>query len=130
MASLDFDLVRHALRTARAHGFAEVELSVGEDRFSARLGALPQGAVLSSADEETEPEPFPIPCSLVGYYQPAAKPLSVGDAIAVGQVIAVVNALGIANEVESPVAGEVVEVLVEPNQAVEYGQILARVKPQ
>ena len=84
----------------------------------------------SSGSEVTagEPEYQVIASTLVGYYQEAKQPLRVGTAVHAGEVVAIVTALGIANDVESKVSGEIVEVLVEPNQPVEYGQALAKVK--
>jgi biotin carboxyl carrier protein len=131
MAKLDSDLVRQALSIARKHGFAEVELGVGDESFTAKLepvtkksrGAAGAGTVAK------EPEFLYVTSSLVGYYREAPNALKPGLKIQKGDIVAVVNALGIRNDVESKVTGEVVEVLVEPNQPVEYGQILAKVKP-
>lgn len=131
MAEIDLELVRHALTVARSHGFAEVELAAGSDRFSARLQPASNASRRTSsvAPEVTEPVLADLKSSLVGYYQPAPKPLEVGLPVKKGDVIAVVVALGIANDVESKVSGEVVEVLVNLNDPVEYGQVLARVNP-
>ncbi len=135
MAGLEIDLVREALGVARKNGFAEVELGVGTARFSARLEPAPVASRVGSspfgdaAAEPTEPPMLSVTATLVGYYRAAAMPLEVGLTIAKGDVVAVIAALGIANDVESKVSGEVVEVLVQPNQPVEYGQALALVKP-
>ena len=51
-----------------------------------------------------------------------------GRTVKKGEVVAIVAALGIANEIESKVSGDVVEVLVDTNQAVEFGQLLAKVR--
>ena len=62
MSELDLETVRHALSLARKHGFAEVELSVGESAFTASLAHGPAPAASSAAPaasgEEiaTEPE--------------------------------------------------------------------------
>ncbi len=131
MSNLDLELVRHALSVARQRGFAEVELAIGEQNFSAHLDPLPRKAGQAKAsgpEAPKEPELLNITATLVGYYREAKRPLRVGDIVQKGDVVAVVAALGIANDVESKVSGEVVEVLVEPNQPVEYGQTLAKVK--
>lgn len=132
MSNLDLELVRHALSVAREHGFAEVELAIGEQSFTARLDLTPQrkpSSKASAVQEPAEPELLTITSSLVGYYREAKTPLKVGNTVKKGDVVAIVSALGIANDVESKHSGEVVEVLVEPNQPVEYGQALAKVKP-
>ncbi|MDR3690552.1 MAG: hypothetical protein P4L46_14335 [Fimbriimonas sp.] len=131
MAQLDPKLVRHALTVARQHGFAEVELGIGDNSFSAKLDPGPKkGKKQASCDMDgtSEPAALTITSTLVGYYREAKQPLKVGANVEAGEVVAVVTALGLANDVESKVTGEVVEVLVQPGQAVEYGQVLAKVK--
>jgi hypothetical protein len=49
MAHLETELVRHALSVARQHGFAEVELAIGDESFSARLEPLPKKSRASKA---------------------------------------------------------------------------------
>jgi acetyl-CoA carboxylase biotin carboxyl carrier protein len=133
MAKLDLELVRHALTVARQHGFAEVELGVGEETFSAKLtpgrpAATKPQAVATGEPEEPKEQLQEVKATLVGYYRPAKTPLEVGITVKKGDVVAVIAALGIANDIESPGEGEVVEVLVEPNQPVQYGQVLARIR--
>jgi len=131
MANLDSELVRHALSVARQYGFAEVELGIGEESFSARLDPAPKrtiSAKAAAAQAALETEFETITSTLVGYYRPAKPALQVGASVKKGDVVAIIVALGIANDVESKVSGEIVEVLVEPNQPVEYGQALAKVK--
>lgn len=133
MSALDSDLVRHALSVAREQGFSEVELAVGEDRFEARLSSARGRTVSASAKDLSSPSsvelaPAQIVSPLVGYYREAPKALKVGAVIKQGDVVAVIAALGIANEVESKHSGEILEVLVTPDQAVQYGQPLATVK--
>ena len=131
MSNLDLELVRHALSVARQHGFAEVEIGVGEISFSAKLDTIskpkPSLKALAS-DAVAEPPLENIHSTLVGYYREAKIPLRVGATIKKGDVVAVVSALGIASDIESKVSGEVVELLVEPNQPLEYGQVIAKVK--
>ncbi|CAN5419711.1 acetyl-CoA carboxylase biotin carboxyl carrier protein [soil metagenome] len=130
MSKLDLDLVKHALTTARDHGFAEVELSLGEDTFSAVLKGKPKPKASASPVEDIPVATAPgseIKSSLVGYYKPAKTPLAVGLTVSKGDVVAVITALGIPNDIESPASGTISEVLVEPNQPVEFGQVLARI---
>jgi acetyl-CoA carboxylase biotin carboxyl carrier protein len=55
--------------------------------------------------------------------------VDVGDRIRTGQVVCILEAMKLMNELEAEVAGEVVEILVENAEPVEYGQVLMRVKP-
>ncbi|MBI1756753.1 MAG: hypothetical protein HYR64_06565 [Fimbriimonas ginsengisoli] len=127
MAELDLELVRHALDTARRHGFAELELEAGGAVFRARLDQTPQ-AQTAKTPEIPAPDGVPIRAPLIGYYVPGAAPLELGMKVQPGDVIGVINALGIDNEVESSVSGEVIEVLVQDGEAVEFGQPLAIVR--
>ena len=70
-----------------------------------------------------------ISAHFVGIFHASAKPrggalVAVGDRIKVGQLVATIETLNVINEVESPVAGYVIEILVQEGQPVEYGQHL------
>jgi acetyl-CoA carboxylase biotin carboxyl carrier protein len=56
--------------------------------------------------------------------------VDVGQEVRPGEVICIVEAMKIMNEIESEVSGKVVEILVENGQAVEFGQRLFRIEPQ
>jgi len=71
---------------------------------------------------------------MVGTYysapEPGAEPyVKAGSRVATGQVVCIIEAMKIMNEIESEVAGMVREVLVENAQPVEFGQLLFRVDP-
>ena len=55
--------------------------------------------------------------------------VEVGSRIRVGQVVCILEAMKLMNELEAEVAGEVVEILVENGTPVEFGQVLMRVRP-
>ncbi len=62
--------------------------------------------------------------------EPGAEPYAkAGSRVAAGQVVCIIEAMKIMNEIESEVAGLVREVLVENAQPVEFGQPLFRVDP-
>jgi acetyl-CoA carboxylase biotin carboxyl carrier protein len=130
MPGLHADTVRHALQVARKKGFAEVEIELDGSTFSATLekGKTKPKPAGSEALEAAADEPLEIKSTLVGYYGVSKPPLEVGRTISIGDVVAVVSALGLANEIESEHGGEIVEVLVSDGDPVEYGQPLARVK--
>jgi acetyl-CoA carboxylase biotin carboxyl carrier protein len=133
MPNLDLDLVRHALSVARSHGFAEVELGVGADAFTAKLEPLARKQTLAEQIEEAEviekESVVDVRATLVGYFRHPKQPVEVGARVSKGDVVAVIAALGISNDIEAPEEGEVVEVSVQQNQAVEFGQVLVRIKP-
>lgn len=75
----------------------------------------------------------PVTAPMVGtFYQspaPDAAPfVKVGDAVQSGQTLCIIEAMKLMNEIEAEVAGEVVEILVENGQPVEYGQKLFLIK--
>ncbi len=55
--------------------------------------------------------------------------VEVKDRIRVGQTVCIIEAMKLMNEIEAESAGEVVEILIQNGQAVEYGQVLMRVRP-
>jgi acetyl-CoA carboxylase biotin carboxyl carrier protein len=62
---------------------------------------------------------------------PGAPPfIKVGDQVEVGQVLCIVEAMKLMNEIECDVAGEVVKKLVANGQPIEYGQELFSIRPK
>ena len=62
---------------------------------------------------------------------PGAPPfVKVGDTVEVGQVLCIVEAMKLLNEIESDVAGEIVEKLASNGQPIEYGQELFSIRPK
>jgi biotin carboxyl carrier protein len=101
-----------------------------------RLRAKRQVAVAVATSTEPEAEQVELaaepPCvwvrsPLVGFFQPRPKPLQVGDQVNKDEVLCMIKAMGLMNEVRSPADGRVVEVCVEEGVAVEYGQPLYRI---
>jgi len=62
---------------------------------------------------------------------PGAPPfVKVGDTVEVGQVLCIVEAMKLLNEIESDVAGEIVKKLASNGQPIEYGQELFSIRPK
>ena len=62
---------------------------------------------------------------------PGSPPfVKAGDTVEVGQVLCIVEAMKLMNEIESDVAGEVVKRLVSNGQPIEYGQELFVIRPK
>ena len=62
--------------------------------------------------------------------EPGAEPyVKPGSRVAAGQVVCIIEAMKIMNEIESDVAGVIKELAVENGQPVEFGQVLYRVDP-
>ena len=61
---------------------------------------------------------------------PASAPfVKEGDQIRVGQVLCIIEAMKLMNEIEAEVAGEVVKIHKESGQPVQYGELLFSVRP-
>ena len=62
--------------------------------------------------------------------EPGAKAyVAVGDRVSKGQIVCIIEAMKIMNEIESEYAGVVREILVQDQQPVEYGQVLFKIDP-
>lgn len=62
---------------------------------------------------------------------PGAPPfVKVGDSVELGQVLCIVEAMKLMNDIESDVAGEIVKKLVSNGEPIEYGQELFAVRPK
>jgi len=88
----------------------------------------------TAAAPSAGPQLLEIKSPMVGtFYQspePAAQPyVKVGSRVNVGQVVCIIEAMKIMNEIESEVGGVVREVSAQNAQPVEFGQVLFRVDP-
>jgi len=71
---------------------------------------------------------------IVGTFYRAAEPgakafVSVGDSVRKGQVLCIIEAMKLMNEIDSEYDGEVTSIYVENGQAVQYGERLFAIKP-
>jgi acetyl-CoA carboxylase biotin carboxyl carrier protein len=99
----------------------------------------PADGVGAPAEAEPRPEPaktadLEVKSPMVGTFysapEPGAKPyVSVGSRVSKGQVLCIIEAMKIMNEIESEFAGVVREIRVQDAQPVEYGQVLFRIDP-
>ncbi|MBE7704640.1 MAG: acetyl-CoA carboxylase biotin carboxyl carrier protein [Cyanobacteria bacterium SIG29] len=75
----------------------------------------------------------PITAPMVGTFYAAPSPddapfVKVGDTIATGQVVCIVEAMKLMNEIESEVSGKITEICVQNGESVEFGQVLMYVE--
>jgi acetyl-CoA carboxylase biotin carboxyl carrier protein len=62
---------------------------------------------------------------------PGSPPfVKAGDSVEAGQILCIVEAMKLMNEIESDVAGEIVKMLVNNGQPIEYGQELFAIRPK
>ncbi|MBA3275383.1 MAG: acetyl-CoA carboxylase biotin carboxyl carrier protein [Chloroflexia bacterium] len=136
--------VRELISMMGKGGISELDLSTGEMTIRLRGQSLasPGTSVHQTpvpnggAGEVLEEEPGHLVTSpMIGTYYSAPSPgeapfVHVGDDVEVGQVVGIVEAMKIMNEIISDRAGSVLEVMVENAQPVEYGSPLIRLGDQ
>jgi acetyl-CoA carboxylase biotin carboxyl carrier protein len=100
----------------------------------AAASATPLSSALSAAadqDAGLHLVKSPIVGTFYGSPSPGAAPfVSPGDNVEKGQVICIVEAMKLMNEIESDAAGEIVKCLVTNGQAIEFGQPLFSIRPE
>ncbi len=86
-------------------------------------------APASAAEEELHQVKSPIVGTFYESPAPGAPPfVKPGDSVQAGQVLCIIEAMKLMNEIESDVSGEVVKLLVANGQPVEYGQPLFAIR--
>jgi acetyl-CoA carboxylase biotin carboxyl carrier protein len=110
------------------------------------VSALPiagqPGPIASTAPAAAEAAPPPAPENLhivkspiVGTFYEAPSPgappfVKVGDTVEIGQVLCIVEAMKLLNEIECDVNGEIVKKMASNGQPIEYGQELFSIRPK
>ena len=96
------------------------------------VAAQAASPVLAAANEEMELAIVKSP--IVGTFysspEPGANPyVSVGDTVQKGQILCIIEAMKLMNEIQAEISGEVVKVYVENGHAVQYSERLFAIKP-
>jgi acetyl-CoA carboxylase biotin carboxyl carrier protein len=85
----------------------------------------------AAAEEELHTVKSPIVGTFYEAPGPGALPfVKAGDQVAAGQVLCIIEAMKLMNEIEADASGEIVKVLVNNGQPVEYGQPLFAIRPR
>jgi acetyl-CoA carboxylase biotin carboxyl carrier protein len=146
-ASSAVELVRQLGGVLGELGLAELEVTIGETRI--RLvrtasgvgpGAVPAvpaqtpGAVSELVAAALPPGVVSIEAPMVGTFYRAASPTAEpyvreGDLVKEGQILCIIEAMKLMNEIETKTAGRVVKILADNAQPVEYGQPLFLIDP-
>jgi acetyl-CoA carboxylase biotin carboxyl carrier protein len=127
--------IKFAGEPAAAGGFDMAQLS----RLMSSVPAVSPAAAIHSASPATElaaemeEKLHEVKSPIVGtFYEspsPGAPPfVKIGDQVEVGQVLCIVEAMKLMNEIEADVAGEVVRRIASSGQPVEYGQSLFAIR--
>jgi len=148
---MDIRKIKKLIELLEESGLAELEISEGEEsvriaRFTQGAAPAPQAvhigipaAAPGAAAPANPPAAAPLPAAardenlvnapMVGTFYvspaPGAKPfVEVGQEVRVGQVLCVIEAMKMMNQIESERAGKVVAVLAKNGEPVEFGQPL------
>jgi acetyl-CoA carboxylase biotin carboxyl carrier protein len=102
--------------------------------MAAVASAAPSAAASAEVAADDGGELAIVKSPIVGTFyrsaEPGAKALaSVGDAVRKGQVLCIIEAMKLMNEIDSEYDGEVTSVYVENGQAVQYGERLFAIRP-
>jgi len=142
----EFEMEQSGLRVRIKRGDAH-STNPGAASLSFAVPASPAPAPAGPPLPVAEASPAPVETSteapeglhlikspIVGTFYSAPAPnappfVKLGDVVQVGQVLCIIEAMKLMNEIESEVAGELVRVYVENGQPVEYGQSLFAIKP-
>lgn len=149
--------IKEIIELVSEKGFTEFELQKDSFRLKISasfnqetiLASKPQAAIVKTevvatslektpvlqAPPQVKPEQelYKVKSPIVGTFYRAPSPtadpfVKVGSQIKQGTVICIVEAMKLMNEIESDIVGEIVEIYVENNHPVEYGQPLFGVK--
>lgn len=115
---------------------AEAGQEVIVERIPATVAKQPPAAEKAGAPpkEAVEKRLIEIKAPIVGTFYKAPSPeaepfVEIGQEVEVGQVVCVIEAMKLMNEIKSEVKGKVIDILAENADPVEYGQILFLIEP-
>jgi acetyl-CoA carboxylase biotin carboxyl carrier protein len=156
---IDFDQIRELLEVFGQADITELTVESGEEKITLKkaghqvvteLRSIPGSNVISMVPplpSESQPvarvdagqsEPnglVPVASPMVGTFYRSPSPsapsfVEIGDMIAIGQTVCIIEAMKLMNDLPAEVAGRIVKVCVENGTTVEYGQPLFMVDPR
>lgn len=155
---IDLELLRELVRLVDDSSLDSLEIERGATRIRLAKSpgggvVVPEAVPVAPAVPAEDPEPAaPLPADevpapeapatnlievtspMVGTFYRAPSPeaapyVQVGSTVAAGDVLCVIEAMKLMNELECEVAGRIVEICADNAEPVDYGQVLFRVEP-
>ena len=134
---VEFELEREGFKIKLVKAGGRAHLAGPPASVAHALDALPPPAPLpitSMVGSEAGPRLHEVKSPLVGTFYRSPSPDSptfteVGKVVKSGQVLCIVEAMKLMNEIESDIDGTVEEIVVSNGQPVEYGEVLFRIRP-
>jgi acetyl-CoA carboxylase biotin carboxyl carrier protein len=121
------------LLTAQGHSAAPAPVVLPEV-YAAPAGHAPAAAQpASTATPDEDPSLHIVKSPIVGTFYESPSPgspafIKIGDQVENGQVLCIIEAMKLMNEIEAECAGTVTETFAQNGKSVEYGQKLFRIK--
>ena len=144
------DYIEKLAKIITDNGLTEISLEDGEQAITIRKDlpevnmvasspavaapqAAPAAAQTAPAKQAEEPKGKAITSPMVGTFYAASSPeanpfVEVGSNVNVGDVVCIIEAMKLMNEIKSEQAGKVVQICVKNGDPVEYGQVLMYVE--
>lgn len=145
----DLNLINDFIKLAKEHEVSELKYENGDVKLEVSFektiigtqAIAPMAATQVSAPSNGETRAVPsddksiveISSPFVGTFYSSPSPdkpayVKVGDKVQSGQTLCILEAMKIMNEIESDASGEIVEICVENESLVEYGQTLFKIR--
>ena len=142
----DLDRLRRLIELMETHELAEIDLQQGDEKVKLRRGgesvataparpaaAAPVAAPAAAPAAATDgPHIVTIKAPMVGTFysrpNPQAEPfVKVGQRVSADTVVCIIEAMKVFNEIPAEVSGQVVAVLIDTEQPVDFGRALFKV---
>ncbi len=149
----DLEYLEKLAKIVRENDLSEITLEDDERAVSLRrekpsaivspmaqvMGATATSQVIStpSVKQETVKQSVhkgkPVTAPMVGTFYSSPSPddapfVKIGDNISIGQVVCIIEAMKLMNEIEADVSGKITEICVKNGDSVEFGQVLMYVE--
>jgi acetyl-CoA carboxylase biotin carboxyl carrier protein len=154
---MNVDEIRQIIEMMREHDLLEFELEQGDVKLRLRKGGAVMHAAAPQSVQPAAPPIAAVPAAappdasvfappseemdlvivkspIVGTFyratEPGAKPfVDIGQQVSIGQVLCIIEAMKLMNEINAESEGEIVRVYVENGQPVQYGERLFAIRP-
>ena len=148
---MDIRKVKKLIELLEESGISELEISEGEESVrisrypratmqqpmaapvqmvaAAQAAAAPAGPATSAGEHKPKPDESTVTSPMVGTYYSASAPgaktfVEIGMEIKVGQILCIIEAMKMMNQIESDKAGRLTAILAKNGEPVEFGQPL------
>jgi acetyl-CoA carboxylase biotin carboxyl carrier protein len=129
---MDIRKVKKLIELLEESGIAEIEIKEGEEsvRISRMSTGVPaQHIIAAPAAPPRKSNEYVVTAPMVGTFyaspSPGAKPfVEIGDEVKAGQVLCIIEAMKMMNQIESDKAGRITSIMAQNGEPVEFGQPL------